>query len=173
MSDAQPVLLIASALIRQGTDVLLVRQRQRGTQQDYWSLPGGVVDPGELLSEAMVREVREESGLEVVDPGRLLYVVQHEKPTYGGPMIDFCFEVAGWLGEVARPDPEEILEARFAPPADAIALLQRAPVPTGMSRSPPTSAVAWTPAHSGSTASSRTVAVSWSAAYRPSIQADR
>lgn len=126
MGDARPVLLIASALIRRGTDVLLVQQRRQEPPRDYWSLPGGVVDPGELVTEAMAREVREESGLEVTDPGRLLYAVQHEKPAYGGPMIDFCFAVATWRGDVAPRDTDEIVEARFVPPADAIALLQSA-----------------------------------------------
>lgn len=126
MGDTRPVLMIASALIRRGTDVLLVRQRRRETGQDYWSLPGGVVDPGELLSEAMIREVREECGLEVLDPGRLLYVVQHDKPAYVGPMLDFCFEVAAWRGDVAHLDPDEILEARFLPLDNAIANLRGA-----------------------------------------------
>jgi 8-oxo-dGTP diphosphatase len=119
------VLLIASALIRRGTDVLLVRQ-QRANRQDYWSLPGGVVDPGELLPEAMAREVREKSGLEVLDPGHLLYVVQHDKPTHVGYMMEFCFAVSAWRGVVATRDLDEILEARFMPPTDAIAKLRDA-----------------------------------------------
>lgn len=126
MSDAQPVLLIASAVLRWGGDVLVVRQRRRDPPQDYWSLPGGIVEPGELVAEALAREVRKETGLEVVEPGCLLYVVQHDKPAYGGTMLDFCFAVAAWRGDVAPLHTDEILEARFAPSPAALALLRAA-----------------------------------------------
>ena len=39
---------------------------------------GGVAETGEVLSEALVREVREETGLRVVEIGPLAYVVQHD-----------------------------------------------------------------------------------------------
>jgi len=43
--------------------VLLVK-RGREPLKGFWSLPGGVVEAGELLEEALHREVREETGLE-------------------------------------------------------------------------------------------------------------
>ncbi|MEJ2011175.1 MAG: NUDIX domain-containing protein [Anaerolineales bacterium] len=43
--------------------LLMVKQ---GYGQRFWSLPGGLVEPGETLEAAAVREVAEESGLEVV-----------------------------------------------------------------------------------------------------------
>lgn len=42
-----------------------------------FSLPGGKVEEGETLAEALVREMKEETGLEV-EPGRLLYVCDHQ-----------------------------------------------------------------------------------------------
>lgn len=51
---------IALVLLRNGDQVLLVRE-------DYgdhlWTLPGGVVEPGETIVDAAVRELREETGL--------------------------------------------------------------------------------------------------------------
>ena len=48
------------------TGRLLVVQRERPPAQGRWSLPGGRVERGETLAAAVSREVREETGLEVV-----------------------------------------------------------------------------------------------------------
>jgi 8-oxo-dGTP diphosphatase len=52
------------ALIIQGDKILLV---ERGKQplKGYWSIPGGLLNVGEQLTAAVVREVREETGLDV------------------------------------------------------------------------------------------------------------
>ena len=47
-------------------DQLLMIRRGRGPAQGYWSLPGGRVEVGETLAEAVVRELAEETGLEGV-----------------------------------------------------------------------------------------------------------
>jgi 8-oxo-dGTP diphosphatase len=47
-------------------DALLLVRRGRGPAQGEWSVPGGRVERGETLHEAVVREAFEETGLEVV-----------------------------------------------------------------------------------------------------------
>jgi 8-oxo-dGTP diphosphatase len=47
-------------------DHLLMVRRGRGAAAGTWSLPGGRIEWGETLAEAVVREVREETGLEAV-----------------------------------------------------------------------------------------------------------
>ena len=47
-------------------DRLLLVRRGRAPAAGFWSIPGGRVEAGETLAEAVVREVAEETGLEVV-----------------------------------------------------------------------------------------------------------
>ena len=60
-SPPVPRVAVGAVVVLDG-DLLLVR-RGRGPAAGRWSVPGGKVEPGELLAEAVVRELREETGL--------------------------------------------------------------------------------------------------------------
>jgi ADP-ribose pyrophosphatase YjhB (NUDIX family) len=59
----RPFLAVSAAILRDGK-VLLVR-RARKPALGVYTLPGGVVEAGETLEEALVREIREETALEI------------------------------------------------------------------------------------------------------------
>jgi 8-oxo-dGTP diphosphatase len=61
----RPYLAVSAAVFRSGK-VLLV-QRARASARGVYTLPGGVVECGETLAEAVVREVREETSI-TIDP---------------------------------------------------------------------------------------------------------
>jgi ADP-ribose pyrophosphatase YjhB (NUDIX family) len=56
-----------------GPEVLLTRNSSRGPHPGWWTLPGGGIDHGEEARQALVREVREETGLDCT-PGEVLDV---------------------------------------------------------------------------------------------------
>jgi 8-oxo-dGTP diphosphatase len=64
VSRARPELAVGAVVVRD--DCLLVIRRGHGPGAGEWSVPGGRVEAGETLHEAVVRETWEETGLEVV-----------------------------------------------------------------------------------------------------------
>jgi 8-oxo-dGTP diphosphatase len=77
---------VCAAVISEGA-ILMVRHVHGG--RDYWTLPGGGVEPGESLQQAVVREVREEANLAatVVRP---LYERRYHSTT-GRDVVEQCF----------------------------------------------------------------------------------
>ena len=99
------------AIIIEGERVVLVKRAHPPLQAE-WSIPGGVLEVGELVREAAVREAREETGL-IVEPGELLGVFDRvlrnpeKRVQYHYVLIDFlCRRVAGDL--VAASDAAEV-----------------------------------------------------------------
>src|SRR5438045_9642556 len=99
------------AIIMGGGRVLLVK-RAHPPIQGQWSIPGGVLEVGEMVREAAVREAREETGL-MVEPGELLGVYDRilrdpeQRVQYHYVLIDFlCRAVGGEL--LAASDASEV-----------------------------------------------------------------
>lgn len=120
---AQPVVGVG-AVVLDGDRVLLVK-RGKEPLRGRWLIPGGTVELGETLTEAVVREVLEETGL-TVRPGEVVLVFDRierdgEVLRYHYVIVDYeCALVGGVLAAGSDAD-----EAAFVPVAD----LERYDVP--------------------------------------------
>ena len=130
MADARsypdrPFLAVSAAIVRSG-QVLLVR-RARPPADGLFSLPGGVVEIGETLREALIREVREETSLSV-EPVALAGFresIQRDRESRIERHFVILPFAARWLAGEAVLN-EELSEARWLEP-QAIAGLPTTP----------------------------------------------
>lgn len=110
MSDeGHPIPAVGAVVVRDG--LLLLVRRGQPPARGMWALPGGKVQRGETLRDALVREVREETGLDI-EVGEVAWVGE----TAGEPdrqfvLIDFHAEVVG--GTLSAGD--DAAEAAWVP----------------------------------------------------------
>jgi 8-oxo-dGTP diphosphatase len=133
VSPIAPVVGVGGVVVRDGR-VLLIR---RGKEPLYgrWVVPGGTVELGERLEEALVREMEEETGLRV-EPIEVLTVFDRieregERVSYHYVIVDY---LCRWLSgeakaasdalEVAWASAEEL--ARYSLPPKALEVVQDA-----------------------------------------------
>jgi mutator protein MutT len=87
---------------------LLLVRRGWGAAAGFWSVPGGRVEAGETLAEAVVREVLEETGVEGVCD-RFLGWVERISDEHHYVILDFVVEVLEGRDPVAGDDAAEAL----------------------------------------------------------------
>ena len=78
---------VAGLVINDSGEILLVKSPRRG-----WEYPGGMVEPGETFQDALIREIKEESGIDVKITGFIGLCKNIEKAIVN---IDFCCKAVG------------------------------------------------------------------------------
>jgi len=97
----------ATAIIPFRPDKILLIKRDTIPFKGYWALPGGRMDPGETVEQTVVREVKEETGLDV-EIIRALgeYVEKGVKDNVEYEYYPTCFQVRVTGGEIKRQESE-------------------------------------------------------------------
>lgn len=93
------VLIVVCAALIRGDGRVLVQQRPLASDYGgYWEFPGGKVEAGERLAQALVRELAEELGVTVPEE-RLTPLCFASGPASGPPLLLLLYRCTQWVGE--------------------------------------------------------------------------
>lgn len=99
-------------IITKGNSVLLLRRFNTGYADGHYCLPAGHVEDNEEVRDAMIREAKEEIGIELIKDNLELVHVLHRKAV-GITYIDFIFKATMWNGEIELMEPNKCDEIRW------------------------------------------------------------
>lgn len=113
----RPILAVSAAIIRDGR--VFIARRARGPALGVWTMPGGMVEAGETLAEALKRELEEETSMQI-EPvalaGHREVVVRDSDGKVSRHFVILCF-ASRWTGGETKLN-DELDEFRWIRPSE-------------------------------------------------------
>jgi len=122
MYPDRPYLAVSAAIIRDGR--VLVARRAKGASTGVFTMPGGVVEAGETLHEALVREIREETGIAIAPvalAGQREFITRDDAGRVARHFVILCY-ACRWISGDGVPLLEELSELRWLRPGELAGL---------------------------------------------------
>ena len=104
--------ITALLMLRKGNKVLLLRRFNTGYEDGNYCFPGGHVEKGEPIYKAMIREAKEEIGIEIEEKHLNLIHVLNRK-VKDNAYVDFIFECKEWQGEAKIMEKDKSDEVKW------------------------------------------------------------
>jgi len=118
---------VASGIVIDDDRLLLVQNQRRNGSLD-WTTPGGVVDPGEQVLEALTREVSEETALTVSGWSSMFYAVEAEFARRHITLRAEVYRADVFSGSLMIDDPDNIVvDGSWVDVSEALILLDTSP----------------------------------------------
>jgi ADP-ribose pyrophosphatase YjhB (NUDIX family) len=90
------------AVILKDNKILVLRQYNYKRQEEYWMLPGGALEDGETEEEAIKRELKEETNLEVEIKGIIFDEPTNGKDMYQRYVTFLCVQIPGSVESIGN-----------------------------------------------------------------------
>lgn len=115
------LLVVAAALTNEAGEILLQKRPEGRSMAGLWEFPGGKVEAGETPESALIREIKEELGIDLIVEDLAPFAFASE-PLGDRHLLLMLYRCSHWVGE---PKPLESPELRWVLPAD----MDRLPMP--------------------------------------------
>jgi len=94
---------------RKGSEILLLKRKNTGFADGMYSFIAGHVEKGESFHSAVIREAREEAGIEIIEKDlKFKNILHRNSDDY--ERIDVFFEITNWEKEIVNKEPQKCEE---------------------------------------------------------------
>lgn len=99
-------------LTRNTDETLLLKRQNTGFEDGKWSVVAGRIDGKEEVISAVIREAKEESGIDIEPTNIKVVGIMHRK-NIDSEWIDFFLRVDSWKGEIQNLEPDKCEELKW------------------------------------------------------------
>ena len=119
MTERNKAIPAAYLVLEKEGKILLARRCNTGYQDGNYQVPAGHVEAGELPSEALIREAKEEVDIDL-SPGdfTLVHISYRPKHDSTDNRVDFFFKATHWSGEVQNMEPDKCDDFKWVLPGE-------------------------------------------------------
>ena len=100
-------------LLEKEDKILLMKRKNTGYEDGKYSLPGGHVKANEEIRKALIREAKEEIGIQIDLQDIELYKVLNRKVNQEQEYVDFVFKANHWEGNITNEETDKCEEVNW------------------------------------------------------------
>ena len=118
----------AGLIFNDKNQILLVKHIPEFGSNYYWCLPGGTADKNEGILDALIREIKEETNIDICDIDKPIYTVKHTNHKRKWHSDIYTYKIKNWSGDLEINDPDDdIIELKWFNIEQAIGVIKNLP----------------------------------------------
>ncbi len=110
MKERNKIPVSAQLILEKENKILLLKRKNTGYEDGKYSLPGGHVEANEEIRKALIREAKEEIGVDIEEQDIDFYKVLSRKVKQDEEYIDFIFKTNQWTGDITNEEKDKCEE---------------------------------------------------------------
>lgn len=114
MGERYKLPISVQLLVEKDNKILLLKRQNTGYEDGKYSLPGGHIEPNEEVRKAVIREAKEEIGIDINMEDVKFYKVLNRKISNNGEYVDFIFKTNTWEGNIINKEEDKCEEIIWA-----------------------------------------------------------